>query len=644
MCGYAGFLNISGKQLASSHDILVGMGNAIFLRGPDSGAVWIDEPVGMVHRRLAVLELSDAGAQPMHSYCGRYVLVFNGEIYNHDMIRVIINKVSHINWRGGSDTETLINAISVIGIDETLKHVHGMFSFALWDKVDKKMILARDRTGEKPLVYTIANGFLVFGSDVNAIGQFPSLPLEIDSEALELYFQFNNVPAPMTIFKGVKKVLPGNYIVIDSCGGVQEKQYWHYGSECFDLSSRSEEDVINSLESMLDQAVKSQMHADVPLGAFLSGGVDSSLIAALMQKNSSRPVKTFTIGFNDKKYNEAEHAAKVAKFLGTDHSELYLDAGDVLDIVPNIASYYDEPFADSSQIPTYLVSRMARSKVTVSLSGDGADELFGGYNRHKLTHQNYGRLLSVPGFIRHSGASFLTKFSPNEWDSIYNRISSILPKGLRMNCFGEKVYKISQALKANSADDLYASFVTHWDPRDGLINRPVYSDYLARLGGAAPLTKSVVDKMMYCDFVNYLPNDVLVKVDRAAMASSLETRAPFLDRDILNFSSSLPVDFKIRNGETKWILRKILYKYVPRDLLERPKMGFGVPIDSWLRSELRDWAEDLLSNENLGDLFNMQLVENIWSEHLSGKKDHQHKIWCILMFSSWKKSFFSKVR
>ncbi|HYI40788.1 MAG TPA: asparagine synthase (glutamine-hydrolyzing) [Allosphingosinicella sp.] len=645
MCGIAGFVGgrfDHGGQGARA--ALERMTGAIAYRGPDSAGAWLDsdDKVALGHRRLAILDLSPAGEQPMTSTSGRFVTVYNGEIYNHLELRARLSGP----WRGHSDTETLLAAIEAWGVEKALGECAGMFALALWDRQEKALILARDRLGEKPLYYGWQGhgpeSAFLFGSELKALARHPAFRREIDREALALFTRFNYVPAPHSIYSGIAKLAPGTFLTLRA--GEKAPAITPYWSAAEVAAAGAEapldigpDEATDALERVLSKTVSQQMISDVPLGAFLSGGVDSSTVVALMQAQSSRPVKSFSIGFHDRAYNEAEHAGAVARHLGTDHTELYVQPEDALEIIPSLPSIYDEPFADASQVPTLLVSRLARKQVTVALSGDGGDELFAGYNRYSLAARNWGRISKVPRPLRSAVARGLTALSPGQWNKVAGAISPILPASLRVALPGEKVHKAARGLASGSADALYQELVSSWrDPGEIVI------------GGAEPATLDdetldrlkdlgTCERMMALDMLTYLPDDILAKVDRAAMSVSLETRVPLLDHRVVEFAWRLPLDLKLRGGETKWVLRQLLYRHVPRALIERPKMGFGIPIDAWLRGPLKGWAEELISERRLAGegYFRPGPIRAAWDLHQSGRANMQYQLWGILMFQSW---------
>jgi asparagine synthase (glutamine-hydrolysing) len=624
------------------------MGAAIGHRGPDSAGIWMDEKagIGLSHRRLSILDLSPAGHQPMVSSSGRYVLVFNGEIYNHVDLRSELNS-GVAGWRGHSDTETLLEGFEVWGPEITLKKTIGMFALALWDRAGRVLTLARDRLGEKPLYYGWSGKAFVFGSELKAFWAYPGFNREIDRGALALLLRHNYIPAPHSIYRGIKKLLPGTFaqLQVETCSRNEWPEpvpYWSLRNIAEEGQSSpfesSEQEAIDALEQLLRDAVHLQMASDVPLGAFLSGGVDSSTIVALMQAQSSRPVRTFTIGFSEHGYNEAEYAREVAKHLGTDHTELYVTPEDALDVIPRLPHLYDEPFSDSSQIPTFLLSQLVREHVTVSLSGDAGDELFGGYNRYLLASTIWKGMGRVPAFARCSLAWCMKTVPPGIWNAIFGSRNKLVPHSLRMSLPGDKFQKLSELLDCQTPEAVYHNLISHWKRPADIVLNGEEPDTVITDSAQWPKLPLLDQHMMYLDSSSYLPDDILVKVDRAAMAVSLETRVPFLDHRVVEFAWRLPISMKIRpQGQSKWILRQVLYRYVPKSLIERPKMGFGVPIDNWLRGPLREWAESLLNEDRLvrEGFFDPVPIRRKWAEHLSGRRNFQYYLWDVLMFQQW---------
>lgn len=639
MCGFAGVY-----ARTPSEDNLRRMGLAIAHRGPDDSGIWIDPEaaIGLVHQRLSILDLSPAGHQPMASACGRYFIAFNGEIYNHSELR---KKFEHSSWRGHSDTETLLATIAAWGLEATLKQCVGMFAFALWDRETRTLTLARDRLGEKPLYYGWQGETFLFGSELKALKAHPAFRAEIDRDALTMFLRHNAIPAPYSIYRGIHKLPPGTFLTLHA--GQKDAQpvaYWsarlvaEVGQR--KLFRGSDQEAANELERLLRQSIAGQMLADVPLGAFLSGGIDSTTVVALMQAQSARPVKTFTIGFNEAGYNEAEHAHAVARHLGCEHTELYVTPQDAMDVIPSLSAIYDEPFADSSQIPTYLVSRLARSHVTVSLSGDGGDELFGGYNRYFWARDLWRKLGWMPRPLRAALAGVLTTLPPAAWNTAFQKLERWLPARLRYATPGDKLHKVAEILAVRSPEEIYLGLVSHWKHPAQLVPGSVEPLTLLTDPSQQADLPDFEHRMMYLDTVTYLPDDILTKVDRAAMSVSLETRVPLLDHRLVEFAWTLPLHMKIRHGQGKWLLRQVLYRHVPQALMDRPKMGFGVPIDHWLRGPLKDWAAALIEPGRLAreGFFDPAPIQRKWLEHQAGSRNWSYYLWDVLMFQAWREN------
>lgn len=620
MCGFAGFL--ANKMMEPSQDVLRSMGNKIVHRGPDAEGFWFDTDVGIVHRRLSIIDRSSAGSQPMISSCQNYVIAFNGEIYNHLDLRLALGNegVNHV-WKGHSDTETLLVCFEVWGVEKTLRSVVGMFAVALWDRARKLLTLARDRLGEKPLYWGWQQGVLLFGSELKSLKAHPSFIAEVDRNSLALLLRYNYIPTPYSIYSDINKLPAGHYIQFSSGSASDHKDvscYWDLKAVVENgqdnLLACGDSDAVLALGEVLSKSVAGQMLADVPLGGFLSGGTDSSLIVALMQQQSSQPVRTFTIGFNESGFNEAEHAKSVANYLKTDHTELYVGAAEALAVIPELAKIYCEPFADSSQIPTFLVSKLAKQHVTVALSGDAGDELFGGYNPYRFAPKAWGGVSNIPIGLR----------------SLVGKFSTHLP-------MPNKLRKLIEICDAPTREAFYQKLLSHWQyPTDLVIGGREPSTLFSQPDGW-PDVDSFEHWMMAVDASTYMVDDILVKVDRAAMANSLETRVPLLDHRVVEFAWRLPLSMKIRNGQGKWILRELLYQYVPRELIERPKKGFSIPLGSWLKGPLRDWAEALLDPVLLAQqgYFRPEPIRKVWEQHLTGKMDRSRQLWSILMFQAW---------
>jgi len=653
MCGIAGFWDPKAER-GGMGGRLEDMVRRMRHRGPDASGVWVDErdEVGFGHARLSILDLSELGAQPMHSACGRYVICYNGEVYNFASLRDLL-AAEGFSFRGGSDTEVILAAVAHWGVEAAVKRFVGMFAFALWDRAERELVLCRDRLGIKPLYVGLQRGTLVFASELKPFHAIPEFELAINRNSLAVYFRHNYIPAPHSIFENVFKLRPGHLMRfrrgdLDRPALPQALPFWSAKEV---VSSRgggwfegSEEEAVEALDKLLREAVGMRMIADVPLGAFLSGGIDSSTVAALMQVQSSKPIKTFCIGNVNEGFNEARHAAEVAKHLGTDHTELYVTESEAQEVIPELPRLYDEPFSDSSQIPTYLVSRLARKDVVVSLSGDGGDELFCGYNRYDTGLSVWRKLQAMPGFARRAAGWMLTCRPPEWWDRAYRLAAPIIPARYQVRLPGNKAHKLAETLKAGSVEGMYRTLVSHWShPGGDLV-----------IGGREPLTNltdesqfladdeaSFAEKMMYFDLVSYLPDDILTKVDRASMGVGLEARVPLIDHRVVEFAWSLPHSLKTKGATQKWILRRVLERYVPAKLFERPKMGFGVPIEDWIRGDLRDWCEDLLDADRIREegWLRPEPIQALWKQHKEGAADWHYLLWDVLMFQSWLRDY-----
>jgi asparagine synthase (glutamine-hydrolysing) len=648
MCGLAGLLDPSaGTREADLRAAVTAMTDSVRHRGPDDSGVWTQPEAGLAlgHRRLSVLDLSPQGHQPMQSACRRYVLVFNGEIYNHAAIRRQLEKEGSVpHWRGHSDTEVMLAAFDHWGVEGALQRFNGMFAFALWDTRERVLHLARDRMGEKPLYYAWLNGTFVFASELKAFRAFPSWRGAIDRNALALFLRHNYVPTPYSIFEGVQKLPAASWLSLPraraSTRQFEIQSYWSVraAAEAGVASPLDMDDagVVNEADRLLREAVKLRMEADVPLGAFLSGGIDSTTVVALMQTQSDRPVKTFSIGFHEAAYNEAQHAEVVARHLGTEHIELYVTPEQAMAVIPRLPLLYDEPFSDSSQIPTFLVSELARRHVTVSLSGDGGDELFAGYNRYFWGRNIWRTIGWMPNWLRALAASVCELASQDRFRALVDGVGRRVPAAMAVRNPIDKLQKLAEVLTAGSPDEMYYRLVSHWKDPSAVV-RESHEPPTVLTESRAPDGMDFTQRMMYLDMLTYLSDDILVKVDRAAMGVSLETRVPLLDHRVVEFAWQLPLSMKIRGGQGKWLLRQVLYRHVPRQLVERPKMGFSVPIDDWLRGPLRDWAESLLDEQRLRveGFFNPKPIREKWSEHVSGHRNWQYYLWDILMFQAW---------
>ncbi|ATG91306.1 asparagine synthase (glutamine-hydrolyzing) [Methylomonas koyamae] len=647
MCGIAGFFGIG---LSAPDAVLQAMGDAIRSRGPDDSGIFqsAEDGIGLVHRRLSIVDLSPAGHQPMQSSCRRYIIVFNGEIYNHPALREQLERAGQAPvWRGHSDTETLLAAIAAWGLRKALESAVGMFALALWDQEKRELSLARDRLGEKPLFYGRVAGGLAFASELKALRVIPGFVGEVNRQALALYMRHNYVPGPFCIYAGIDKLIPGSLVTFNrqhiALGNFPEpERFWFAAAAAKNglvepLQFSSADEAADALEQKLRATLRGQMMADVPLGAFLSGGVDSSAIVALMQAEAraggAPPVKTFTIGFGEDAFDEARYAQAVARHLGTEHSELYVTSHDALAVIPELPAIYDEPFADSSQLPTCLVSRMARQQVTVALSGDGGDELFGGYGRYRMAQRLWAKLAAVPLPLRKALAGMLRSVPVNGWDALCGVAQPLLPAGMRSGFPGDKIHKGAGLLHSANPAELYLNLISHWQPDQVVLGNDPGTGLLQQW----PDLPELFEQMMLFDSCSYLPDDILVKVDRAAMNVGLETRVPLLDHRLFEFAWKLPRQMKVRDGEAKWLLRRVLYRHVPCELIERPKMGFAVPLEQWLRGPLRDWAEALLDRSRLSrdGYFDPEPIRRKWAEHLSGQRNWRFLLWDVLMFNAW---------
>lgn len=649
MCGITGVL---GKDVDPR--AIARMSATIAHRGPDDDGLWVDhdEGVALAHRRLSIVDLTASGHQPMHSSDGRYVIVYNGELYNHQELRAELEasgSVPEHGWKGSSDTETLLQSVATWGLDATLPKIVGMFAFALWDRRERKLSLVRDRFGEKPLYYGWAGKDFVFGSELKAIRAHPSFQGEVDRRALRLFAARNYVPAPLSIYKRIFKLEPGCVLRVSpdaasaphdapvtevgATGSVQLNRYWSYRDVIrhgLENPIESETEALQRLELALERAIAGQSVADVPVGAFLSGGIDSSTIVALYQKYSKQPVRTFTIGFDQPGFDEAPHARAVAGHLGTVHNERYISVEETREVIPLLSSIYDEPFADSSQIPTYLVSRFAKEAVTVALTGDGGDELFAGYYRHFAAPELWNRLRKLPRALRSAIGRPLGRLPPQFW----NKASSLFSTGGQPH-LGRKIQKgMRIAGSIDSFDELYASYLDEWSFEQSPVRG---GDCGSHWDLNCGIEASDTHRTMYCDAVSYLPDDILCKVDRASMAVSLETRVPFLDHRVAELAAQIPLRMKLNGGAGKHILRKLLCQEVPSQLIDRPKTGFGIPVGEWIKGPLRSWAEDLLNPTRLASAGWMDpvIVQRRWHQHLSGERDSTAALWSILMFQSW---------
>ena len=635
------------------------MVKALHHRGPDASGTWVDDRTGLAlgHARLSIIDLSAEGNQPMLSASGRYVLTYNGEVYNFQELRRDLDRRGH-RFRGRSDTEVMLAAFDDWGIETSLDRFVGMFAFGVWDKSERRLTLARDRLGKKPLYFGWMGDTFLFGSELKALRAHPAFYGEINRDVLALYLRHGYVPAPYCIYRNLYQLMPGSVLGISGDHRHRESdfspfpeseqtpcrpmRYWsardavERGSA--QVSSMSEQEAIEELDGLLREAVRIRMVADVPLGAFLSGGVDSSTVVALMQVQSTQPVRTFTVGYHEEEFNEARHAKDVAAHLGTDHTELYVTPQDAMAVIPRLPQLYDEPFGDSSQIPTFLVSELTRRHITVSLSGDGGDELFGGYTRYFNCQLIWNRLMTIPAPLRRVLAFGIHSVSPSQWTALVRYMTPLLPKRLRMTLPGDKLYKLANLLIMAGPETLYHRLISQWPDPTAVVLGSVEPSTPVTDRARWATVPGLMEQMMYLDTVTYLPDDILVKIDRASMGIGLETRTPLLDHRVVELAWRLPTSLKVRNGEGKWALRQVLHKYVPRRLIDRPKMGFGIPIDSWLRGSLRAWAESLIEEQRLRDegFFDPVPIRERWAAHLSGQQDWQYALWTVLMFQAWR--------
>ncbi len=646
MCGIAGILDAGHSSAGDRLAVLAtAMASSLEHRGPDDHGIWVDREAGVAfgHRRLSVVDLGPGGAQPMLSSGGRWVLSFNGEVYNHRELRRRLADAG-ARFRGDSDTEVLVQAVERWGVDGALDACEGMFAVALWDRRHRELHLVRDRFGEKPLYYGWVGPLFVFGSELKALHRVPGFRADLDRGAVASYLRHNCVPAPATVFQGVRKLLPGHLVTVTSSeipGHLPKQRCYWSASDAVALAHRNplaapDAEMVDRLEDTLSRAIATRMLAGVPVGAFLSGGIDSSTVVALMQRHSTQAVRTFTVGFEHRAFDESVEAAAVAAHLGTDHTVVPVGDTEAVEAIVDIPEIWDEPFADVSQVPTYLVSRVARHHVTVSLSGDGGDELFAGYNRHAWLDRLWGRTRAVPPGARRRAGSLLGAIPPGVVEGAA-RATGVLPAKWRVRNPSTKVAKLARVLAASEPEEAYRALTTHWDGASVVLGALPGDGHDDGEGPSTVAGYGITEQMLWYDLVAYLPDDILVKVDRAAMAVSLETRAPFLDREVLDLAWRLPLTAKLRRGQTKWVLRQVLDRYVPAELVDRPKMGFGLPIGEWLRKELAPWAEHLLDEQRLRtqELLDPAPICRAWDLHRTGRRDLGYELWDVLVLQAW---------
>lgn len=639
MCGLVGF--VDPRQASDTHDTLIRhMADAIAHRGPDSDGYWVEGVVAFGHRRLAIIDLSELGAQPMPSPTGRYMMIFNGEIYNFMVLRDQLLNLG-FSFRGHSDTEVMLAAIEAWGVEAATQQFVGMFAFALWDRDTRTLCLGRDRLGEKPLYYGWSGGVFFFGSELKAFRPHPRWQATLNPDSIAMHLRYNYIPTPYTVYQGIYKLPPATLLSLSDWESQQlptPQPYWSLRDVLHqDPLDLGEAEAIAELDRLLRQSVQGQMISDVPLGAFLSGGIDSSSIVAAMQAQSSQPIKTFSIGFSEPEFNEAEYAKAVAKHLGTDHTEYYVTPQQALDVIPKLPKLYDEPFSDASQIPTYLVCSIARQQVTVCLSGDGGDELFSGYQRYFDANQTYRLMGTYPRWLQQTAKSAIQSLPHPTWKQIFRGLAPLAPGYLSAHDTADKLQRLALMLPIQDKNAFYLDVMSHWQQPEKWIHGAQRSiAHYPQINGGA-----FIPQMSAFDLVSYLPDDILVKVDRASMAVSLELRVPLLDHRLVEFAMRLPFHLKHKDGQSKWLLRQVLAQYVPLSLIDRPKMGFGVPLAKWLRGELRDWGEALLDERRLTQegLFDAQQIRHYWEAHLSGQANWHYHLWDVLMVQAWREAW-----
>jgi len=638
MCGITGFIERDAPLNADRAGVLIrGMTDTMVHRGPDSSGTWLDADHGVAlgHRRLSIRDLSPTGRQPMVSTCERYVIIYNGEVYSHDEMRADLERGGH-RFRGTSDTEVILAGCAEWGVEATARRLIGMFAFALYDRRERRLSLVRDRVGIKPLYWGNFPGLFIFGSELKPLRRHPGWTPAIDRDAVSSFMRHNYIPAPHSIYRGVRKLTPGTVLTVHDGVVSEERPFWSLDDVVAQgLRSRrprQDREVIDELDTLLGDAVRRRMVADVPLGSLLSGGIDSTLVTALMRQHSNRPVRTFSIGFREQGFDEAPYAKAIARHLGTEHTELYVDSSLAIDVVPRLPHIYDEPFADSSQLPTYLVCELTRRHVTVVLSGDGGDELFAGYKRYELARSLWTRANTVPEWLRAPTIAMARRVSPAGWD----RLGHFIPRRVRPVNFGARMHQVADRISLWDPDALYRQMLSHWQSPDVLVRDGHEYKGVLWSEHSRQLVPDFNERMQYYDLLTYLPDDILTKVDRASMAVSLEARVPLLDHRVIEYSWTLPYAFKWRNAQSKWALRRVLDRYVPETLIDRPKTGFGVPFADWIRGPLRDWAENLLSESRLerDQLLDPLPIRERWTAHLAGT-NWGYPLWNVLMLNAW---------
>lgn len=642
MCGITGFID-GHLRKEESESIIRAMTDTLRHRGPDGEGYWSEDNTGLHlgHRRLAILDLSEAGKQPMMSGSQRYVVTYNGEIYNAPELRDELIDIGH-RFKGHCDTEVLVEALDRWGLGNTLTRLSGMFAMAVFDREERSLHLVRDRFGKKPLYYGWTPERLIFGSELKALRANPRLHVTLDPDAIGMYFRYLCVPSPWSIYKEVSKVPPASVVTFDATELKREPRVTEFWSarEEFNRSDKAAfsgnlDEAVEALSAVLKAAVSKRMIADVPLGAFLSGGIDSSLVVALMQEASERPVKTFTVGFEDPALNEAEYAKAIAHHLGTDHTEIYVTSKEALDVVPSLPTMYDEPFADSSQIPTYLISKLARSQLKVALSGDGGDELFGGYNRHLIAHRYFRTIGRTPAGVRRLLGRSALAIPEAAWDRALRALPFLGPKGVRSGDVGYKAHKFARVLSSSDSASLHLSLASVWKDPSELVHGWKNPPDPLQENDKWPSAADPVKRMMFLDAMTYLPNDVLAKVDRASMATSLEVRNPFLDPEVASLAWSFPRRLNFSRNQGKLVPRHVLVRYLMPEHIDRPKQGFGVPLAAWLRGPLRGWGEEMLGSKRLAAFVDSKGAMEAWTSHQSRKRNLEHHLWALLMLSAW---------